>query len=145
MTNKEIATKVAKRLVEYLTNLGCECKTNYEYKPIQETLRNSWYVKKVLEIGHTDCIFIDVDHDDFGMGFFAVLEDGTIMTGENIMIKSPFIMLPPSLGNFECYYFEEYFKVYGRDEDFEDVLIIATLGETKRFFDMVQSDIKNLA
>ena len=142
MTNKKIATNVAKRLVKYLTSLGCDCKCDYSYKPIRETLRNSWYVKKVLEIGHTDCIFIDVDFDGFGMGFFAVLENGEIMTGENCMIKCPFSNLPIEMGNFNCYYFENYFKVFAYDDFFEDVLVISTLDSAIKFFERVRQDLK---
>ena len=133
MTNEKIAQNVANKLVKMLTDMGCETKT-FSYRPIRETLRSSWYVKKVLELGHTDCICIDVDYDDFFMGFFCVLENGKIMTGENCMISNPFSSIPIEKGNSEVYYFENYFKVYGRDEFYEDVLIISDLKSALKYF-----------
>ena len=133
MTNEKIATNVANKLVKMLTEMGCETKVS-SYRPISETLRSSWYVKKVKEIGHTDCIYIDVYYDDFGMGFFCVLEDGKIMTGENVMISNPFSSIPVEKGNNEVYYFENYFKVYARDDFYEDILVISDLKSALKYF-----------
>ncbi len=51
-------------------------------KPIEKVLRGSWYVDKAKQAGHTDCVYIGIECG----GFFAVLEDCSIMVGKNIMI-----------------------------------------------------------
>lgn len=83
ITNKRIAANTARRLAMLLKSYGVHVDhyNTDEFKPIEKVLRHSWYVDKVKQMGHTDCIYIGIDG-----GFFAVLENGQIMTGKNIMI-----------------------------------------------------------
>lgn len=120
MTNKEIATKVAKKVVGLLAKKGIETECDYGYHPIEKILRYSWYVKKTKECGHTDCIFIDIPCG----GFLAVLEDGKIMSGCNFMIVDGFSNILIEIGKD----FDEIFnfKIYQHPWDEEDVCIIAT-------------------
>ena len=84
VTNKTIAERIARLSVKYLSTKGIAFKCDYKFMPIKKILRDSWYVKKICEFGHTDCIFIDLP--DAG-SFFAVLEDGRLMSGMNLMVQ----------------------------------------------------------
>lgn len=124
MTNKKIATNVAKKLIEYLSEKGIETECDFQYKSIDETLRSSWYVSKVKEVGHTDCIHVDVKCG----GFFAILESGEIMTGANVMISDAITSIIYELfgePNYDTLMAN--LNVYTEEDYEEDVLLIGTL------------------
>ncbi len=83
ITNSAIAENTCRRLVDFLKSKGVDVfPYDATLHPIEKTLCYSWYVKKVKEMGHTDCCHIGLVEG----GFFAVLENSQIMTGSNIMI-----------------------------------------------------------
>lgn len=84
ITNKQICERMAKRLVDFLNSKGIEAKSDFAFKPVREVLRWCYYVQKVKECGHTDCIHVDLP--DAG-SFIAVLEDGRLMSGFHFMIQ----------------------------------------------------------
>ena len=83
ITNKTIAERTARRLVDYLTSKGIKAESDFRFAPIRKVLRDCYYVEKVLECGHTDCLHVGLP--DVG-SFFAVLEDGRLMSGCHVMI-----------------------------------------------------------
>ena len=132
MTNKKIATKIAKRLVAYLSAKGIATKCDYKYLPIEKILRGSWYVTKVKETGHTDCIYIDVKCG----GFFAVLENGEIMTGQNCMIADAVSNIIYELfGTPDYDKFMNVLKIYTESNYEEDALLIGSLDKIKFLID----------
>ena len=84
ITNKQICERMAKRLVDYLTSKGIEAKSDFAFKPIRKVLSWCYYVQKVKECGHTDCIHVDLP---YAGSFIAVLEDGRLMSGFHLMIQ----------------------------------------------------------
>lgn len=77
--------EIANEVVRHLDKINFWSKTNGKFAPITETLRDSWYVGKAIELGHTDCCYIRCEG-----GFIVVLEDGEIMTGSNVMVPTIF-------------------------------------------------------
>jgi len=83
ITNEKMAVNTAKRLVDFLNSKGIKAESDFTLRPVRKTLRECWYVKKLVEYGKTDCIHIGLP--DCG-GFFAVTDDCKVMSGKNIMI-----------------------------------------------------------
>ena len=82
ITNERIAANTTRRFASLLKSYGVYVEPyDADLKPIEKVLRHSWYVDKVKQMGHTDCTCLEIEG-----GFFAVLENGQIMTGKNIMI-----------------------------------------------------------
>ena len=75
------ATNALQTLCDTLDSIGVSYDTDRTFGPIQSVLRSSWYVDKAVSLGHTHCCHVDISSG----GFIAVLEDGTMMTGSNVM------------------------------------------------------------
>lgn len=80
--NRQICLRTAIRLVNYLKTKGIATDTDFAIQPIKKILRECFYVRKIKECGFKDCIYVELP--DAG-SFFAVLEDGRLMTGFHIM------------------------------------------------------------
>ena len=132
---RNVATKVARQLCDLLNNKGIKTESDFVLRPIDKTLRFSWYVCKVKQCGHTDCIHVDVSNEDI-YGFFVVLEDGNIMTGGSCMINDAFAMIDWTIEGGEFIASKpELYDVYENDDD---VCIITTLKGVTRFMERIQ-------
>lgn len=117
MDNYKIMTKVSGMLSEYLETKGINANVTFDIKPIEKTLRSSWYVDKVKQCGHTECVYVDLN-DEYTHAFFVVLEDGSIMTGGNIFISDAFITFDASMDAGEFIVTRPHlYKVYESDDD----------------------------
>lgn len=122
MTNERIAENTARRLANLMRQYGIEVEPyNATLRPIEQVLRSSWYVDKVKQMGHTDCIHMGFN-DSIGNFFIAVLEDGQLMTGANCMIMDAVSSLTMSVPNRDVdvndvFYHHFRWKGYGRDDD----------------------------
>ena len=137
--------KVAYMLSEYLEKKGICTTITPVVKPIESTLRWSWYVDKVKQCGHTECMHIDLNNEDTidmyntgacGSAFFVVLEDGSIMTGGNIFINDAFATFDTTMDGAEFIMARPHlYKVYESDED---VCIITSIDGVRKFFDRLE-------
>ena len=134
MEEKKNPVEIAHKLCELLNKKGIETESEFALEPISDGLRDSWYVRKVLELGHTECIFVDVSCG----GFIAVLEDGKIMSGGNHMLNNAFseIFLELELDFGYLWDLEEYY-----DNGKEDELVIGTLEQLEEILDNVNDSI----
>ena len=134
---RNTATKVARQLCDYLNEKGLKTECDFVLRPIDKTLRSSWYVDKVKQCGHTDAIHVGISHDCYMCnGFFAVLEDGSIMTGGNIMINDAFTAIDFTIEGGEFVVNRPYlYRVFECDDD---VCIITSLKGVKAFTDRVE-------
>lgn len=134
---RNIATKVARQLCDYLNKKGLKTECDFVLRSIDMTLRSSWYVDKVKQCGHTDAIHVGISHDYYNVnGFFAVLENGDIMTGGNIMINDAFTSIDWTIEGGEFVVGRPYlYHVYECDDD---VCIITSLKGVKAFVDRVE-------
>lgn len=130
---RNVAAKVARQLCDLLNNKGIKTESDFVLRPINKTLRHSWYVEKLKQCGHTDCIHVGISNNILS-AFFAVTEDGHIMTGGNIMLldafaamsdSDEFIMARPHM-----------FRAWGNE--YEDTCVITNLKGVKSFFDMIK-------
>lgn len=96
LTNQKMAQRTALILVTMLKRYGIKV-TPYctDLKPIETVLRASWYVDKIKQAGHTDCIYIGTE-----CGFFVILENCEIMVGQNIMVTDAVTSLVLSCTDF---------------------------------------------
>ena len=131
---RNVATKVARRLCDLLNDKGIKTESDFVLRPIDETLRPSWYVDKLKQCGRTDCIHVGISNETILSSFFAVTEDGHIMTGGNVMLldafaamndSDEFIMARPHM-----------FRAWGNE--YEDTFVITNLKGVKSFFDMIK-------
>ena len=142
--NFEKQIQCVKRIVNALRDLGVTVETDYQFDEIDNVLRQSWYVWKVKQLGHTHCCHINLSTG----GFIAVLEDCTVMSGANIMILTAIENLSYE---FDASFWTEFFedldffqfedettqeatlrsdwKIYSRNEDFEDYLLTTSVEE----------------
>ena len=84
ITNERMAVNTAKRVVDFLNKKGIKATSKFKFKPIRKSLRDCWYVKKLLDTGATDCIHIHLE--DCG-SFLAVTNDCKLMSGMHVMIQ----------------------------------------------------------
>ena len=131
MTNERIAIKTAKRLVDYLASKGIKTETDLKYRKISDTLRGSWYVDKVKQCGYTDCIHIDVECG----GFFAILNTGEIMTGQNVMINDAISNVIYELLGTPDYDAFWTLNIYAEEDWGEDALLIGSLSQIKELIE----------
>lgn len=82
VSSEKMAVSTAKRVVSVLNQLGIECTSDYAYKPVRKTLRECWYVKKLVECGVQECIYINLGRGSF----LAVTDDCRLMTGMHCMV-----------------------------------------------------------
>ena len=142
-----------KRIVNALRDLGVSVETDYQFGRIENVLRQSWYVWKVKQLGHTHCCHINLSTG----GFLAVLEDCTVMSGANIMLSTAIEDLSyefdPSFwteffSDYDFFQFEDEtpqemtlqsdWKIYSEDEDCENYLLTTT---EDGIFDMIEKFI----
>lgn len=137
MDNYKIMTKVSGMLSEYLEMKGINANVTFSIKPIEKTLRASWYVDKVKQCGHTECVHISLNGGDtYGCAFFVVLEDGSIMTGGNIFINDAFATFDTTMDGAEFIIARPHlYKVYESDDD---VCIITSIDGVRKFFDRLE-------
>ena len=134
---RNVAAKVARQLCGLLNNKGIKTESDFVLRPIDKILRDSWYVGKTKQCGHTDCIHVNISYDYFNVyGFFAVLEDGKIMTGGNCIILDAFSSIDWTIEGGEFIASKpELYDVYENDDD---VCIITTLKGVTRFMERIQ-------
>ena len=78
--------KMIMDLVSKLEELGFKPTiSNDEFKPIREVLGDNWYTDKIMELGYTECKYIDL-----GSTFIAILDDKHLMSGGNCMLSNCF-------------------------------------------------------
>lgn len=118
--------RVAYIVCDMLHRIGVKTLSDYKEKPIKTTLRASWYVDKLLQHGHTDCVHINLDNL---CGFLVVTEDGHIMSGSNIMIADAFSCLA---NDFDLP-LDPVYDMWTRCDGFEDAIIICDLSQFRRF------------
>lgn len=118
--------RVAYIVCDMLHRIGVKTLSDYKEKPIKTTLRASWYVDKLLQRGHTDCVHINLDNL---CGFLVVTEDGHIMSGSNIMIADAFSCLA---NDYELPT-DPIYDMWTRWDGFEDTIIISDLKQFRRF------------
>ena len=118
--------RVAYEVADMLHRIGVKTLSDYKEKPIKTTLRGSWYVRKLLERGHTDCVHIDLDNL---CGFIVVTEDGHIMSGSNIMVADAFGCIAQDYG----LPIEPIYDMWVRWDGFEDSIIVSDLHQFLRF------------
>ncbi len=85
MTHKEIKDKLIKTLLDI--NVQPFASIQDELGPINETLRESWYVDKAQEIGIKNVEYVGLNGRS---GFLAITDNGYIMSGCNMFIGLPF-------------------------------------------------------
>lgn len=124
---KDVQMKqTAKKLVELLNNYHVFSSSDFVIRTVKQTLRGSWYVGKLVELGYKKCIYINME----GYGFMVVLDDCTIASGENIMILTAFesmayeLSSSPDICWWETICDNRNWKLYSEDEGSEDGLII---------------------
>lgn len=134
---ENITEKVAFMLSDYLETKGISTTISLQIKPIEKVLRSSWYVNKVKQCGHTECIYLALENEDYsGSAFFAVLEDGSIMTGGNIFILDAFLTFDTTMDGPEFIMGRPHlYKVYTNDDD---VCIITSIEGVRKFFDRLE-------
>lgn len=132
---RNITENVARQLCGYLNEKGIKTESDFVLRSIDKTLRGSWYVDKVKQCGHTDCIHIEIDDENYHC-FFVVCEDGTIMTGGNIFIWDAFRTFDETSGFFLLTHSE--YKIYYTDDD---VCILTSLKGVKMFFDRLYKSV----
>ena len=84
ITNEKMAIDTAKRVVSFLNEKGIKAKSDYKFKSVRNTLRDCWYVKKLIETGTKDCIHIDLEECG---SFLVVTDDCKLMSGFHIMVQ----------------------------------------------------------
>lgn len=128
---KRLKLKTSERVAYIVCNMlhkmGIKTLSDYREKPIKTTLRGSWYVRKLLEHGHTDCVHIDLD--DL-RGFIVVTEDGHIMSGSNIMVADAFTCLAC---DFKLPFGHMSRDMWTRWDGFEDAIVICDLRQFRKF------------
>ena len=134
---RTMATKVARQLCDLLNIKGIKTESDFVLRPIDEILRDSWYVGKTKQCGHTDCMHVNISYDYFNVyGFFAILEDGKIMTGGNCMISDAFTAIDWSIEGGEFIASKpELYDIYEQDDD---VCIITSLKGITEFVDRIK-------
>lgn len=133
---RNVVEKVARHLCDLLNNKGIKAESDFVLRPIDKTLRPSWYVGKLKQCGHTDCIHVGISSEAILSSFFAVLEDGKIMTGGNCMILDAFAAIDWTIESGEFIVSKpELYDVYERDDD---VCIITTLKGVTRFMERIK-------
>ena len=90
VTNETMAVRTAKNLVSFLNKKGVKCSSDFTMRPIRKTLRDCWYVKKLVECGKTDCIHIDLEECG---SFIAVTDDCKLMSGFHVMIQDAILCI----------------------------------------------------
>ncbi|MBO7731840.1 MAG: hypothetical protein J6S67_04790 [Methanobrevibacter sp.] len=127
---RNVAEKVTRQLCDLLNNKGIKTESDFVLRPIDKTLRPSWYVEKLKQCGFTDCIHVGISDIN---AFFAVTDDGHIMTGGNFMILDAFAALSicEDYGEFIMAR-PDMFHVL---ENEEETCIITDLKGVRAFFD----------
>lgn len=134
---RNVAIKVAHQLCGYLNGKGIKTESDFVLRPIDRTLRPSWYVDKVKQCGHTDCIYVNVPNVFYNISaFFSVMEDGGIMSGGNVMSIDAFTAIDFTIEGGEFIVGRPHlYKVFEQDED---VCIITSLKGVKTFVDRIE-------
>lgn len=138
MTNERMAENTARRLADLMRQYGIEVEPyDATLRPIERVLRGSWYVDKVKQMGHTDCIHLGFK-DCIGNFFIVVLEDGHLMTGANCMILDAVSCLTMSVpeGDVDVndvFYNHFRWKGYGMDDDGVVVFELSQLRELMKY------------
>lgn len=137
-TNEKMAENTAHRLAMFLKGKGIEI-THYDstLRPIEKVLRGSWYVKKAKEMGHTDCIHIGL----ICGGFFAILENGQIMTGKNIMICdgiSSVVMELSEIDPIDAFQIFQW-KGFNDGDDDDDYVVVTEFSQLKKLIETLES------
>lgn len=83
VTNSTMAVHTAQKIVDFLNGKGIKAESDFTIRPVKKTLRDCWYVKKLVECGCTDCIHIDLKECG---SFLAVTNDCKLMSGHHHMI-----------------------------------------------------------
>lgn len=130
-----------------LKNAGVNCKVaDNELRPINDVLRDSWYVDELIDRGYTDCIHIELDTDSCS-GFMAVLNTGELMTGSNAMIPSGLECV--IYGICDKYEEEPEEWMFEMMQDFteendDDSISIFTLDELKNFAGQIENNVSGM-
>ena len=80
---KRTLNKVCLLLKKY----GIQTETDGSIGSPDKILRDSWYVRKLMELGYLHCVHIDLIGENC---FLAVLDEGRVMSGNNVMILDAF-------------------------------------------------------
>lgn len=123
--NDVLMKQTTEKVIAILENIGITATSDLVVRPINKTLRGSWYVNKLHELGYKDCTYINLSSN----GFLVVLNDCSIASGENIMIRTAFENIAIELNEdnelwYEFIWDNPHWKLYNEDE--EDGLIICT-------------------
>jgi hypothetical protein len=139
VTQRDMMRRTAKNLIALLKKYDVKAETDFAIKPIQETLRMCWYVPKMMEMGYTECIYIDIT-DEWVGGFFIVTDTCEVVTASNIMIidaiESLFCWKGIRDDNYGAYY---QFKWHGPQEyeDSETGIIATEVTQLARAMELV--------
>lgn len=107
-----------------LDDFDIDYEVDYRCGTPEEILRGSWYVSKLMELGYREMMCVDMK----GFGFLAILQDGCIMSGNNIMVMDAFRCIGIELGADDDAVISainaEGWKIYCNDDFEEDACII---------------------
>ena len=139
MTQKDMMRRTAKNLIALLKKYDVKAETDYAIKPVNKTLRMSWYVPKMMEMGYTECIFIDIT-DEWVGGFFIITDTCEVVTASNFMIIDAVESLFAWRGEIEDTHSAYHrFKWHGpqESEDSETGIIATELTQLARAMELV--------
>lgn len=75
------------KVCRLLNKYGIRTESDGHYDSPDKVLRDSWYVRKLMELGYSKCIHVDLVGENC---FLAVLDGGRVMSGNNAMILDAF-------------------------------------------------------
>lgn len=83
-TQENMMRRTADSLCRLLKRYGIEAKADDKVARIEDTLRMTWYVPKMKEMGYRECIYVNMPKEVGG--FFIVTDTCELVTASNIMI-----------------------------------------------------------
>lgn len=123
-----------------LDDLDIDYEVDYRCGTPEEILRGSWYVSKLMELGYREMMCVDLKE----LGFLAILQDGCIMSGNNIMVMDAFRCIGTELGADDDSVISAInaggWRIYCKDDFEEDACVICPSFEAFEEFTYAMQD-----
>lgn len=139
MTQRDMMFRTARNLCRLMKQYGIEATYDQQVASIEDTLRYSWYVPKMKQMGYKECVYVKIK-DQWVNAFFVVTDTCEVVTASNIMILDAieclFIEKGAREDNFNAYY---QFKWHGHPEyeGSEHGIIATELTQLQRVLEIV--------
>lgn len=83
MTQGKMMQQTAMNLCRLLGEYGIKATIDKPIRTVSKTLRHCWYVPRMMQMGFTNCVYVNLPE---GMGFFIVTDTCEVVTASNVMI-----------------------------------------------------------